>query len=130
MIIKEIEPVVVHTTEVHETFRDNDTAAWWIGGIVAIAAIVAIVFLISRPAATSSDLVNASEQGRLAGQLEASQSVGSGSADAAQSAADRAEASASKAADSASKAASAPTPSTTVINVPAPAAPAVPQGAP
>src|SRR3954464_15977297 len=107
MIIKEVEPVVVRSTEVHETVRDNDSAAWWIGRIVAIAAIVAIVFLISRPAATNpNDLVNATEQGRLAGQLEASQSVGSSVSDAAQSAAERAEAAANRAADSVSKAAS------------------------
>lgn len=119
MIIKEVEPVVVHTTEV----RENDSAIWWIGGIVAIAAIVAIVFFVTRqPGATSTDLINATEQGRLTGQLEASQSVGSSAQSAAESAADRAQASADRAAATAARS---PQPSAgpTIINIPAPAAP-------
>jgi len=123
MIIKEIEPVVVHTTEV----RENDSAVWWIGGLVAVAAIVAIVFFVTRqPQATPTDLINATEQGRLTGQLEASQSVGSSAQSAAESAADRAQASADRAADTASKASSQPAPAPTIINIPAPSAPAAP----
>jgi hypothetical protein len=90
MIIKETEPVVLHTTEVH-------------------AAIVAIVFLISRsPADDPNALVNAAETGRLQGALEASQSASSSIADQANSAADRAASAADRAADSASKAVTSP----------------------
>ena len=63
------EPTVVHTTEVRES-----NAAWWIGALVAIVAILAVVFLVTRPAATdNADITNALEQGRAQGALEATQ---------------------------------------------------------
>lgn len=62
--------VVHHTTEVRES-----NAAWWIGALVAIVAILAVVFLVTRsPADTSDDVAAALEQGRLQGALESTQS--------------------------------------------------------
>ena len=64
------EPTVVHTTEVRES-----NAAWWIGALVAIVAILAVVFLVTRsPATDDVDLTSAIEQGRAQGALEATQS--------------------------------------------------------
>ena len=62
------EPTVVHTTEVRES-----NAARWIGALVAIVAILAVVFLVTRPANDDADLTTALEQGRTMGALEATQ---------------------------------------------------------
>jgi hypothetical protein len=84
------EPTVVHTTEVRES-----NAAWWIGALVAIVAILAVVFLVTRsPATDDADISSALEQGRAQGALEATQQ---GLSDA--------QAAASRAADDASRAA-------------------------
>jgi hypothetical protein len=75
----EPEHTVVHTTEVRES-----SAAWWIGALVAIVAILAVVFLVTRgPADTSDDVATALEQGRLVGALESTQSSLSSAQDAA-----------------------------------------------
>jgi hypothetical protein len=75
----EPERTVVHTTEVRES-----SAAWWIGALVAIVAILAVVFLVTRgPADTSDDIAAAMEQGRLVGALESTQQNLSSAQDAA-----------------------------------------------
>lgn len=64
------DPTIIHTTEVRES-----SAAWWVGALVAIVAILAVVFLVTRPPATSeADIAKAMEQSRLQGALESSQS--------------------------------------------------------
>jgi hypothetical protein len=103
---------VVHTTEVRES-----SAAWWIGALVAIVAILAVVFLVTRAPSTSDDaLTTAAEQGRLQGALETTQSnlgaaqqsadlAAQRAADATQRAADAAAAASNRAADAAASAA-------------------------
>ena len=94
------DPTIIHTTEVRES-----TAGWWIGAIVAVIAILAVVYLVTRqPSPTQADLSNAAEQGRLTGALEATQSNASNDS-AAQAAANAAQINASQAAQRAADAA-------------------------
>lgn len=109
------EPRVVHhhTTEVRED--TGSSAAWWIGALVAIVAILAVVFMVTREPDNTAELQNAMEQGRLVGSLE---SVGSGLSSAQQAAEDAARR-ASEAASNAASAASS-VPDRVDINIPAP----------
>jgi hypothetical protein len=97
----EPERTVVHTTEVRES-----SSAWWIGALVAIVAILAVVYLVTRgPAEDPNSVATALEQGRLQGALESTQSTLSSAQDqaarASQQAADATAAAASRAADEA-----------------------------
>jgi hypothetical protein len=89
-----VEPEVIYT-EVRDT---GSTAAWWVGGLVAIVAIIAVVFLVSRNPNSDAQVANAVEQGRLQGALESSQSTLSQTQDAARQAAQSAASSATLAA--------------------------------
>jgi hypothetical protein len=123
------EPEIIYT-EVRDA---GSSAAWWVGGLVAIVAILAVVFLVSHNPNTDAQVANAVEQGRLQGALESSQSTLSETQDAARRAAQSAAASATMAAnntavaaDSAQRAAqsandAASNASTVVIQTPAPA---------
>jgi hypothetical protein len=88
------EPEIIYT-EVHDT---GSTAGWWVGGMVAVVAILAVVFLVTRNPNTDSQVANAVEQGRLQGALESSQSSLAETQDAARQAAQSAAASATVAA--------------------------------
>src|SRR4051794_31042555 len=78
--------VVVHATETKES-----SAAWWIGALVAIVAILAVVFLVTRsPSTDDAAVANAVEQGRLQGALEGAQTNLSVAQDSASLAAQRA----------------------------------------
>ena len=89
------EPTTIHTTEVRES-----SAAWWIGALVAIVAILAVVFLVTRAPMTSDDrIADAVEQGRLQGALESTQSSLSAAQESANTAAQRAADATAKAAD-------------------------------
>jgi hypothetical protein len=95
------EPTVVHTTEVRES-----NAAWWIGALVAIVAILAVVFLVTRsPATDDADISSALEQGRAQGALEATQQGLSDAQAAASRAADDAARAAAETREAASRAA-------------------------
>jgi hypothetical protein len=95
------EPTVVHTTEVRES-----NAAWWIGALVAIVAILAVVFLVTRsPATSDTDVTNALEQGRAQGALEATQQGLSDAQAAASRAADQAAQATSEAREATARAA-------------------------
>jgi hypothetical protein len=88
------EPEIIYT-EVHDA---GSAAAWWVGGMVAVVAILAVVFLVTRNPNTDAQVANAVEQGRLQGALESSQSTLSETQDAARQAAQSAAASATLAA--------------------------------
>jgi hypothetical protein len=95
------EPTVVHTTEVRES-----NAAWWIGALVAIVAILAVVFLVTRsPATDNTDISSALEQGRAQGALEATQQGLSDAQAAAARAADQAAQATAEARDATARAA-------------------------
>lgn len=95
------QPTVIHTTEVRES-----NTAWWIGALVAIVAILAVVFLVTRtPASTSADLANAVEQGRAQGALEATQASLNDAQAAASRAADQAAQATAEARDATARAA-------------------------
>ncbi len=111
----EPERTVVHTTEVRES-----SAAWWIGALVAIVAILAVVYLVTRsPTDENAQVAEALEQGRLVGALESTQSslasaqdqairssqqAADATANAAASAASEARAASERAADAAARA--------------------------
>jgi hypothetical protein len=88
------EPEIIYT-EVRDA---GSAAAWWVGGAVAIVAILAVVFLVTRNPNNDAQIANAVEQGRLQGALESSQSTLSETQDAARQAAQSAAASATVAA--------------------------------
>lgn len=91
------DPTIIHTTEVRES-----NAAWWIGALVAIVAILAVVYLVTRPPATSQDDINtALEQGRMQGALESTQANLSAAQESANLAAQRAADATARAAESA-----------------------------
>ena len=91
------DPTIIHTTEVRES-----NAAWWIGALVAIVAILAVVYLVTRPPATNpDDLATALEQGRMQGALESTQANLSAAQESANLAAQRAADATARAADSA-----------------------------
>lgn len=100
-----------------EEVREN-RAAWWVAGIVAVVAILSVVYLVSNSGAqpTQDQLTAASEQGRAQGMLEGSTAATSNAVSAintasasaqreAAMAADRARAASESAADAASRAA-------------------------
>jgi hypothetical protein len=98
------QPEIIYT-EVHDA---GSAAAWWVGGMVAVVAILAVVFLVARNPNTDAQVANAVEQGRLQGALEASQSSMAETQNAARQAAASANVAASNtaiAADSAKQAA-------------------------
>ena len=64
------DPTTVRVTEVKES-----SAAWWVGGLVAIVAILAVVFLVTRNPNADAEVANAVEQGRLQGALESTQTT-------------------------------------------------------
>ncbi|MFO1012145.1 MAG: hypothetical protein U1E50_00095 [Caulobacteraceae bacterium] len=100
-----------------EEVREN-RAAWWVAGLVAVVAILAVVYLVSNSntAPTQDQITAAAEQGRAQGLIEGStaatnnavNSINTASASAqreAAIAADRARAASDSAADAASRAA-------------------------
>jgi hypothetical protein len=89
------EPEIIYT-EVRDT---GSAAAWWVGGIVAVVAILAVVFLVTRNPNSDAQIANAVEQGRLQGALESSQSALAQTQDAAKQAAQSAAVSANVAAN-------------------------------
>lgn len=92
---------VIHTTEVRES-----SAAWWIGALVAIVAILAVVFLVTRsPDTGDNDVASALEAGRAQGALEATQSSLNEAQEAASRAADRAAEATAEARDATARAA-------------------------
>lgn len=101
----EPEKTVVHTTEVRES-----SAAWWIGALVAIVAILAVVFLVTRsPNDDQAAIADAMEQGRLVGALESTQSSLSSAQDAAARASQQAAEATARAAEEARAATAAAT---------------------
>ena len=91
------DPTIIHTTEVRES-----NAAWWIGALVAIVAILAVVYLVTRaPTTSQDDLATALEQGRMQGALESTQANLSAAQESANLAAQRAADATTRAADSA-----------------------------
>ena len=91
------DPTIIHTTEVRES-----NAAWWIGALVAIVAILAVVYLVTRaPTTSEDDLATALEQGRMQGALESTQANLSAAQESANLAAQRAADATTRAADSA-----------------------------
>jgi hypothetical protein len=66
------EPIIVYTTEVQDS---GTAAAWWVGGLVTIVAILAVTFLVTRNPNSDQQVANAVAQGRLQGALESTQST-------------------------------------------------------
>ena len=62
------DPATRTTTEVRRTEVRSNAAAWWIAGIVAVVAIIAVVFMVTQPAPnsqpTTDQLTAAADQGR------------------------------------------------------------------
>lgn len=90
------DPAVVHTTEV----RESSSAGWWLGALVAIVAILAVVFLVTRDPSTSAEdqIARAVEQTRTETALANVQNSVNEASLAAQQAADRTAMAASQAA--------------------------------
>lgn len=63
----EPEPTIVYTTEIQEPAT---VAAWWVGGLVTIVAILAATFVVTRHPDTDQQIANAVAQQRLQGALE------------------------------------------------------------
>lgn len=92
---------VIHTTEVRES-----SAAWWIGALVAIVAILAVVFLVTRsPDNANDDVSTALQLGHTQGALEATQSSLNEAQEAASRAAERASEATAEARDATARAA-------------------------
>lgn len=75
-------PTHVESIETTVRGRENSTASWWIAGVIALAAIIAVTWMVLATAApteegvTDADAVaieNAIEDARLQGQLEGAQ---------------------------------------------------------
>ena len=97
-----IDPQVPPTERVVEV-RERNTTGWMVAGIVAIVAVIAVVFMLNqRPDDMAQDqLLQAQEQGRAAGIVEGAQAGMTSSAQQAQMAAENAARNATAAADSA-----------------------------
>ena len=105
-------PAHVETTETTVTGRETSTAAWWIAGVVAVAAIVGVVWMVVSTNEAQQDAVIAEDDAlavqdaiadaRLQGQVEGAQD-GLAAASAARAAADRAAAEAAAARAEASR---------------------------
>lgn len=130
-------PAHVETTETTVTGRQTSNTAWWIAGVVALAAIIGVVWMVVSTNETQQDALvaeasatevqDAISDARLQGQLEGAQD-GLAAASAARASADRA---AAEAAASRAEAARTDPPEVVVIQpadpVPPPAEP-VPVG--
>ena len=97
-----VDPQVPPTERVVEG-RDRNTTGWMVAGIVAIVAVIAVVFMLTqRPDnLTREQMMQAQEQGRAAGMMEGAQSNMTSSAQQAQFAAEDAARAAGVAADTA-----------------------------
>lgn len=105
-------PAHVETTETTVTGRQTSNTAWWIAGVVALAAIIGVVWMVVSTTDAQEDEViaeqdalavqDAIEDARLQGQLEGAQD-GLAAASAARASADRAAAEAAAARAEASR---------------------------
>lgn len=94
-----VDPNAPHPERVVEVRRTGGATGWFVAGIVAIVAIIAVAFMLTVGSRTPSDdqLLQAQEQGRAVGALQGAQA----GADQAQSVAQQAARDATAAADSA-----------------------------
>lgn len=111
----------VRTQETIVTDRQPNQTAWWIAGIVAVLAIIAVLWMVlataGEPAVDPDEVQDAIADARLQGQLEGAQD----SVAAAAAAADRAAESAARSAADAVR-----EPPVVVVSPPAPSEPAPP----
>jgi hypothetical protein len=68
----EAPPTIVYTTEIRER---GTSAAWWVGGLVAVVAILSATFLVTRNPNTDQQVAAAAAQSRLQAAVESSQST-------------------------------------------------------
>ncbi|MDI1363508.1 MAG: hypothetical protein PSX79_01335, partial [bacterium] len=71
-----VDPQVPPTERVVEV-RERNTTGWMVAGIVAIVAVIAVVFMLTqRPGDLNREqMMQAQEQGRAAGMMEGAQST-------------------------------------------------------
>ncbi|EJL30904.1 hypothetical protein PMI01_02952 [Caulobacter sp. AP07] len=69
------DPHVPHPEHVVEVRREGGTTGWFVAGVVAIVAMIAVAFMLAIGARTPSDdqILQAQEQGRAAGVIEGAQ---------------------------------------------------------
>ena len=69
------EPTIVYTTEVREP---GTVAAWWVGGLVVIVAILAATFVVTRTPNADQQVAQAAAQQPLQGALDSPQPPANG----------------------------------------------------
>lgn len=125
-----VQPIYTETVETVVVRERNNTATWWVAGLIALVAIIVIGWMVASngndrtddDALRAAEIQAATDQVRLEGQLNgAQQSVDFARADAARASAEAARASMD--ARAAEARANASQPSTVIIREPAPQAP-------
>ena len=70
-----IDPNTSHPQQVIEVRREGGTTGWFVAGLVAIVAVIAVAFMLTVGARTpgQDQIAQAQEQGRAVGQIEGAQ---------------------------------------------------------
>ena len=70
-----VDPQAPHPERVVEVHREGGATGWFVAGIVAIVAVIAVAFMLTVGSRTPAEdqLVQAQEQGRAAGVIEGAQ---------------------------------------------------------